>query len=867
MTDSPTKSRHGPLRLPAIPSRHFRRPRLSDWIEDRLPSLVVVTAPAWYGKTTLLREWHDRFSDRGVITVWISAREIEESRPSLAALIATTLQRNEQAVVFIDDVCTLSKAAQAELATLIRDSSEQRVFVLSGRSHLPKGLSSVWTHGRTRLFAEHDLALDANEIESMAQTAGMTIDRSDCEALLEKTAGWLGAVKLTLDAYDDRRHSDEKPIESLRRVQDILFRLIEETSLESMPLETRRFLEKVSILKALTLPLCRAVAEASDCDAQLQRLKSTGALIRETSSEPNVFHLNPLLRELLSRRLQSQPPATRNTLHKRASRWYAENDQITDALHHGALTGDLRFQASTLERFCEDMVYRGEIHRLENYAAAIPATLLRTLPRLSLVMAWWRTRQYRFVEAEELIETARSFLQRPKHARRSFRTPPKELAALLKHRELTLRSARSTIPISDDECQQLISDFSSTNNDGLRLNLYAQLFASYRRQYRIAEILELEARASELAERCGRVTFSTWMRAELGAAHVEGGRIAVARRLFERSVEDASRFEGVRVGLSALAGLYLADLCYEADDRVSASRLIELHLPAAHEFGLVDQLVTAYSVKAKLSVAEGDIDHALKTLEDGIRFSEERQLDRLRRCLQGEKIRLFSSLGTAASLDELTAAAPGTKRVKDSDLEIHDAAKARLLLSRSRHTEALRLANSWISFCTGNLAARTLTRWGLIRTHALLLSGDTQNARRSLREALSSAAKGGFLRKVVDSAPPVRALLLDSYQGRTTPNNEIELFAKRAIDIITKISIANQSQTRRYHDGENVGNAALTAKEREILTLVSGGLHNREIGERLGITEGTVKWHMQQIFMKLGVRRRAQAISVFRGSS
>jgi len=894
MTVLRQKLPHRCLSLPPNSAHHVRRPRLSDWIGPHQPSTVVASAPMWFGKTTLLREWHDRLLDRGIVTVWISARELEElstslyeiiiaalavntpsqkhrrpiprrSRPSIDDCV-TTLREHVSVAIFIDDAHTLSKVLQDELSTLVRHSNESCMFVLSSRGELPAGLSAAWTHGRTRLFTEQDLALDVDEIESMAKAAGVVVDRRDCETLIRKTAGWVGAVKLTLDAHDSRRSPDEPIEKSLHRIQDVLYRIIEE-SVESISPDTRHLLESICILDTLTLPLCRAVSEMTDCGTHLQQLKKNAAFIHDAHEDPSAYRLNPLFRELLERRLQSQPPETKNILHERASRWFAENGQISEALAHSALTGNIELHTAYLERFCEDMVYRGEIRRLEQYVADIPAARLRTLPRLSLVIAWWRTRQYRFVEAEELIESVRGSLDRATRSKRGRSVQVTELAALLKHRELTLRSARSAIPISDQECQQLIDDFSKTNNDGLQLNLYAQLFASYRRQYRITEILKIEAQASELAERCGIVTFTPWMRAELGAAHVECGRLAVAARLFERSLSDASRFEGVRPGLSALSGLYLADLCYEADDRANASRLIEAHLPAARDFGLVDQLVTAYTVQAKLYVVDGEVDRAVATLEDGIRFSEERQLDRLRRCLHGEKVRLFSALGTPTTLEEITSPPSSRKHAKDSDTEIHDAAKARVLLSKSRHTEVLRLANSWISFCTGNLAVRTLTRWQLIRTHALLLSGDTQNARRSLREALAGAARGGFLRKIVDSAPPVRALLLESYQAQSAQNNEIDVFAKKAIDILSKNRGAGSSVAAQRLDDANPLGAVLTAKEREILTLVAGGLQNREIGERLGITEGTVKWHMQQIFMKLGVRRRAQAISVFRGSA
>lgn len=867
MTEISTNFNARQFPFPPIPANYIKRPRLSEWMDSPLPAAVVVSAPAWFGKTSLMREWHDRLRNRGISTVWISAREVMPGSTSMPAAIRAEVLRRTTAAIFIDDAPSLSREEQAEFSALIRNAPEQFMFVLSARGDMPKGLRSIWTRRRTRLFTAYDLALDIDEIDTMARTAGLHIDRSDCEALRNRTAGWVGAVKLAVDAFGSRDSLYERPAESLNRIQHVLFSVIEESSLESIPVATQILLERVCILETLTVPLCRALSEMPDCDAHLQRLKRSGAFVLEDPSKPGTYQLNPLFRELLERRLQSLPPKKVRILHERASRWFAENNHAVQALKHGALTGNPEFHASNLERFCEEMVYRGEIHQLEKHAVDIPAPMMRSLPRLSLVLAWWRIRQYRFVEAEELIGSVRSSFARGLRSSRSASIKSTELVALLRHRELTLESARSATPISDQECQRLIGFFSKTNNNGLRLNLYAQLFASYRRQFKISEILKLEAQASELAERCGILTFTPWLRAELGAAHVEHGRSAVATGLFKRSLEDASRFEGVGAGLSALSGLYLADLCYEADDRASASRLIETHMPAAHEFGLVDQLVTAYTVLAKLRIADADTDGAIATLDDGIRFSEERQLDRLRRCLQGEKVRLFVSLGVPTGLDEVALPPSVREDAKDSDSEIYDAAKARVLLSNSRHTDVLRLANSWISFCAGNLAVRTLIRWQLIRTHALLLSGDTQNARRSLREALAAAAKGCFLRKIIDSGPPVRTLLLESYQTHTSQNSEIEIFATKAISILSgNISIEKNEKTQRLNE-ENAFGASLTVKEREILTLVSGGLQNREIGERLGISEGTVKWHMQQIFEKLGVRRRSQAVSVARGSS
>ena len=895
MSAQTTKNPHRCVIPPPLTNHHIRRQRLSGWLEMPLPATVIATAPAWYGKTTLLRDWHKQLADRGVVVVWISASELAEKPAALSGLIVTEVSRGTaarkvrqhaqrlehstleccvalleslpQIAIFLDDAASLPESLVGELSTLLRATPTTCLFVLACRSNLTSRLSAAWTRGHTHQLNGSDIALDLREIVLLAELSGVPLDQDAYKTLLQKTGGWAAAVKLTLDAHKSRQDKETSVTQSFDRISNVLTGILESEVLEQLPLKTQKFLELTSILETLTVPFCQEVSGDAHVEAQLRFLTKFGAFISEEELPLRTYHLNPIFRALLHRRLQSSSAQLRKTLHERASRWCAAHGLVVEALSHGFLAGNPTLHAWNLEKFSEQMVHLGAIHVLEIYAADITPKALRTMPRLALVMAWWRTRQYRFDEAEELMDVARKSLKRASRSRVAPRHETVEIAALLKHRELTLRSARSAIPINDEEYQKLIADFSETSNVSLQLNLYAQLFASYRQQYRITEILKHEAQASRLAEGCGVVTFTSWMRAELGAAHVESARIASAHRAFARSLDDATRFESVRNGLCALSGLYLADLCYEANDLEGASRLVETHLPAAHEFGLVDQLVTGYTLRAKLHVAEGDIDRALFSLEDGIIFADERKLDRLRRCLQGEKVRILSSLGAPTSLEEIEPLAPSRTGSKDTDTEIYDAARARVLMSKGRNTEVLRLANSWISFCTTNLAIRTLIRWQLIRTHALLLSGDAQYARRSMREALSHAARGGFVRKIVDAAQPVRALLLDIYQRPTSQTNEIDAFARKAIDIISrhthdvKVSVDAGSCT------DHRSRVSLTAKEHDILTLVADGLQNREIGERLGITEGTVKWHMQQVFRKLGVRRRAKAVSAFRAFS
>lgn len=862
------------LTPPNLPRAFVARERLNRWLRGPLPATVVVRAPAWFGKTSLLRDWYGRLSDRGMPCLWISGGEITERTPPLAALLQdaelpTASPGRQQgrsrlrSAIFIDDVSYLSPSTTRELTHLLRVTSESTLFVLSTRGELPVELSNAWIRGSTLEFTQDDLAIDHGDAVAMAAAEGTTVDADALREIVDRTAGWTAAARLLMSSGAENE-----------RTLQLLERFIEEHVLASLPEAMTVFLESIAVLDTLSIDSCKAVTDDDDAGLRLHQLSSAGAFIQQDRGSTDVYRLNPIFRSVLRRRLRAHPSRW-HLAHRRANAWCTSRHLVEEAIHHGSESGDMDLHATTLERYAEDMVYRGRIQMLEGYAKELPHKRLQSMPYLLLVLAWWRSRQYRFGEADDLLELARAAQKHGEKSGKLSRHQRAELAAIGRHRELTLRSIRDTQPISDKECEQMIDAFADTGNAALQVNLYSQLFSSYRRQFRLPEVFKLESKAIDLARRCGKITFTPWLYTEIGASHAEAGHILAARKFFEKGLEDASAFAEVKLGLSALSGLYLADMYYEANDRDTAEKLIAQHLPGAMEFGLVDQLVVGYVVKARLYVSRSEVDQALITLEEGSRFADERQLVRLHRCLQGEKIRILSSIGSRRELEETIPDLDATGKAvlpesrvehRDIDSEIHDAARARLLLSLGRHSEALRLSNGWISYCTDKLAHRTLVRWQLIRAHALLLSGDVQHARRSLREALIHATRGGFFRKIADAAAPVRDLLLESYQSLTTPSSEVELFARKVIDLIQRPRPGRVSITRPQSLSTLREESAMSSREREIISLVSGGLQNREIAARLGITEGTVKWYMQQIFTKLGVRRRAQAVALLRVS-
>ena len=176
-------------------------------------------------------------------------------------------------------------------------------------------------------------------------------------------------------------------------------------------------------------------------------------------------------------------------------------------------------------------------------------------------------------------------------------------------------------------------------------------------------------------------------------------------------------------------------------------------------------------------------------------------------------------------------------------------------MHRFRLVRSRKIAKRWLEFVRKRGATRSAVTFELLLAEIAILSGNRSEARRAIRSAVELAEPGGWIRPFIDEGEAIGALLVESYGSGPVLDTPVEKFAARLVAVLK-----GGAQMEGVEEDDFGLGSGLSLREVEILTLVSGGLRNREIGDRLGLTEGTVKWYMQQIFDKLGVRRRPQAV-------
>jgi LuxR family transcriptional regulator, maltose regulon positive regulatory protein len=881
---------------PVQPMGLCDRPRLRHRLTHDAPRrITLVRSPAGYGKTTLLSQWHEDLVSTGASVAWLTVDGHQRSATSLLSSLAEMLFRmgvgeglqaffRDDAQVkadglmaalvnrlagapspvflFFDDVHLLCDGALDALANLIRRAPWSTRFVLSMREAAALELGALRAYGQLLELGQADLRFTGAEASRLLAAHGLAdLTEPDFEALMARTEGWVTGLKLAtfaIDGASDRRTSIVSFSGRRRAVADYF----DEDVFARQSHEIQRFLLETSVLDRMSPKLCDALTGRIDAASMLRQLEEAGLFVAALDEEGSWYRYHSLFIDFLRRKLADADPDGEVALRRKAASWLALNGHWSDAMEQASRAGDVSLLGDFLESVAEEFTYTGRLPVVARYAALIPVDRLDLLPWTLLSVAWMKIRTLRYAETRSLLDRARECLEM---RRKAGETAEKleSLANALEHREMMLAAAHDDVAQVEHRCNRLLRAYEDRHGY-LSCSIYGQLLTARREQFRFDGLEKLYAEGRSAIAQCGYDFALNALQSAAGASLFAHGRTEAARHALESGLQESLRWAGRDSGLSALAALPLAEIHYEANELDEAADLISRHLPVAREWSFPDQLVSGHIVASRLAAAKGDLANARRTLDDAMGVALECDIERLRLSVVHEQVRLLLRSGmpdSAARLVEWSGLAlaadaclpqtGGTTRD-----ELRAAIWVRMALSRGEVAEAAAVIKQWRSFCAQRGAVRLQVRWSILMAQAMILAGDTRAAQRHLRDALSAAAPAELIRSLVDEGPVVRAILAETSDSPVSSDHPSDQFARRVLEAFD--GRRNGAPVMSDEDAGLYGR--LTGKELEILTLVGCGMRNREIGDRLGLSEGSVKWYMQQVYDKVGIRRRSQAV-------
>jgi len=907
----PTKLYIPPLRPESVP-RH----RLLDRLEAGLRrKLTLVSTPAGFGKTTLLSEWSASPRGRQLSFAWIlldeqdndplrfwsyvlaalemvrpgigeSAGSLLHALPSPGAAAVSVRSRSLQGVLtalvkdlvgaqagdaparplvlVLDDYHTIHAPAIHDSLAFFLDYLPPAVHVvILTRADPPLPLARLRARDQLLELRVADLRFTAVEVDLfLNRVMALDLPSNAVSTLEARTEGWVAGLQLaalSLQGLDPQQA--QRFLETFAGTHRHVLNYLTEEVLQRQTPEVQGFLLQTAILPYLTASLCDAVTGQPGSQPMLEQLANDNLFTTPLDASGQWYRYHPLFADTLRTRLQQSSPDLLPTLHRRASAWHQEQGALVDAVGHAMAAGDPELAAQLVEAGYKRLAMRGELVTLHRWLDGLPTDLVQARPRLGLAYALALAYSGRRELVEGYLQQAEAAVA-PASGTAGANAVRGEIAAL----RAVFASVNWAGTCSLDLARQALQLLPAARSDEdlwLRVLILQAQGNCHRFQGQVRAAEESYAEARVTAQALDSPFLVQAVTNRLGQNQLLQGRLRQAAHTFEAALRQAEDRGGELLWFSGELHAHLGRIYTEWDDLEQALRHahqgIELSRQAENHLALLE----GYLALAGVQAARGQTEAAGLALDQAQQLAMAAGVPYLSAQVAVERARL--------SLIHDSSRAPHTgvrqwaetwaaRRTQETDedpplilREFQDLILARFWLCHERLDEAEGLLAEIES------AAQEAGRMGQVLQSQLLRilvyqERDNQvRSRETMEHALALAGPEGYVRTFLDAGAPLRALLIDfrsTLAASQRASNTLLVYTDR---LLAAFSEPSRSGSHVQH--------LLTAREMEILALMAGGASNQEIAERLIVTVGTVKGHVNHILDKLDAHNRTEAVA------
>jgi LuxR family maltose regulon positive regulatory protein len=913
-SDRPNDAQPGiPLlatKLYAPPARPglVARPRLLQRLDRGLDShLILVSAPAGFGKTTLVGEWLRR-ADR--LFAWLSLDEGDNGPARFLAYLIAALQTiqadvgqvaravlrspqpppmesiltiliNEIATAWendpllpgagfalvLDDYHLLSARPIHDAVTFLLDHlPPQMHLVILTRADPPLPLARLRVRNQlTEIRASH-LRFTPNEATLFLNLVmGLELSAEDIAALETRTEGWIAGLQMAALSLQDVA-DPHAFVTAFRGDNRYIADYLLEEVLQRQPVEFQQFLMQTSVLDRLGGPLCDAITDRRDSQAVLNTIERANLFLIPLDSRREWFRYHHLFASLLRQRLlDTAGPDTVQQLKRRARKWYAEHGFILDAVDYALACGDYDPAAALIEQLGQQLFLGNELNTLLQWSGMLPDQVVATHARLNVMAAWAAHATGHPQQCERFVQmiekavgiTVEDFLG-------SFPAPP-GISALQKSALIEGAVIRSRLAVDRFDLERTFSlgervlpyltrerdEEPFVHNPPSILHNPQIFILGLAHKYRgdLPTAAQYMSEAEQEARPNDIIHIVALSLGHLGEVQTLQGCLHQAEETFRRALRIAQSYQPHLSAFFGMASVGLGNLAYEWNDLMAAGD----HLNAGLELGRLwnswECLLPGCVGLARLYHARGEWEEACAALDELLDLPEH-NAQIVRPTVEAWRTLFALRQGDiAAATRWATTFDPQARDELCLRWEQNGLVQARLWLAQGKVTEARQLLDRLLADAEkGDRKGRIIE---ILNLQALVL--ETQHRRDAalqvLLKALILAEPEGYIRVFLDEGAPMVELLRQAGSRSIAPQYVSKLLSE--FDRTPGTAPTPQQPLIE----------PLSERELQVLRLVAAGKSNPEIAAELVLAVGTVKAHTSNIYGKLGVRSRTQAVA------
>ncbi len=877
------------------------RTRLVEQVESASHArLIVVRAPAGFGKTTLMAELMAHLRKQGTPAAWLTLDVADNDPVRFLTYLIAAIQKGipefelrghepdlmfaghaptgvflylldrlstlaAPLTLFLDDFAVIRSQEVLEIVRqLLQHLPPNKRIVVALRQTPDLGLGRLRAQGELLEVELSDLRFTRSEAEQFVKnTQRIELDERTMDGLYRFTEGWPAGLQLsTLSAAlrENRQNHDQGQVGVARNIADYL---VEEV-LRCQSEDVQSFLTQTSILGRLTGPLCDALTGRTDGGEMLKFLEEENLFLIPLDEERRCYRYHSIFATFLRNRLEQRDRKQFLELHKAACEWYAAGGDLDEAAEHALAVGNVEFAAEYMARSAFDLVRTGQAATVAVWGDRLPPQVLDRHPELQLAYAYALTIRYRYEQALEVLDRLGRNVEESS-------TRPRFIRDLRCVRAISL-FVQDRIPECEQITMQVLAEPDLEEDRQTRFLPTVFTFGAYLKMSvgKCEEALRYLWKTDQLAGEATGV-MKLYGRFVAGSLCFTQGRLREALALTSSTLADIESSPARYSGGGTAVAVLQAEILYEQDELAQAEKML-LACRAMLPTLIPDLMIVGFRMLARVRLAAGDLNDATRHLTQLERLGAERGAPRVSATARQERIRIAlqrGELGRALEIhtehDDRAAWAPFEGRcMKGSDPETPEVTRLRLLIGQGQARKALEAAKDELGRAESSGFFRQALLLRILAAKAHEACAEKRQALRVLREALVSAQGDGFVRSFVDEGVgrmihEIRKVVATaSMRGNEALSLEFLDRLLRAMGEVGAASVEGEA-------APGAGAAeALTDREIDILRKVAMGLSNDDLGDQLCLSVHTVRFHLRNIYLKLGAHNRTQAVALGR---